>query len=87
MNKVKELDRKELLRYINATMGEGEQQDLIIELLDNLLGWYAICFNNEKEEKEYKILSNCLLKMIAINETYGYKYEKLKEYYKESEEK
>lgn len=85
-----DLDRKELLKYINNTMGEGEQQDLIIELLDNLLGWYAICFNNEKEEKEYKILANCLLKMIAINETYGYRYEKLKEYYKyykESEEK
>ena len=48
---MQDLDRKELLRYINDTMGEGEQQDLIIELLDNLLGWYAICFNNEKEEK------------------------------------
>ena len=40
---------------INATCGEGEQFELIIRLLDNLMSWQGICFNNENERKSYEL--------------------------------
>lgn len=40
---------------INTTCGEGEQFELIIRLLDNLMSWQGICFNNENERKSYEL--------------------------------
>lgn len=40
---------------INVTCGEGEQFELIIRLLDNLMSWQGICFNNENERKSYEL--------------------------------
>ena len=40
---------------INATCGEGEQFEFIIRLLDNLMSWQGICFNNENERKSYEL--------------------------------
>ena len=48
---------------INDTCGEGEQFELIIRLLNNLMGWQIVCFNNDNEQESYN-LNATILKLL-----------------------
>ena len=53
---------EDIIDNINDTCGEGEQFELIIRLLNNLIGWQAVCFNND--EKESYILNSAILNLL-----------------------
>lgn len=44
------------LKEIPEICGELSQLESVMYLLDGLLGWCELCFNNEQEEKDYKLL-------------------------------
>lgn len=45
---------------INDTCGEGVQFELIIRLLNNLMSWQIVCFNNDNEKDSYTLNSSIL---------------------------
>ena len=51
---------EDIIDNINDTCGEGEQFELIIRLLNNLMGWQIVCFNNENEKESYTLNSSIL---------------------------
>lgn len=53
---------EDIINNINETCGEGTQFELIIRLLNNLIGWQAVCFNDN--EKESYILNSAILNLL-----------------------
>ena len=51
---------EDIIDDINATCGEGEQFELIIRLLNNLMGWQIVCFNNDNERISYELNKSIL---------------------------
>lgn len=64
------LDEEQLLKDIPKTCGELEQLEATMYLLDSLLGWCEICFNNEQEEKDYKLLSQAYKTLEEVHKNY-----------------
>ena len=58
------------LQEIIENRGEFEQLESAIYLLDGLIGWCALCFNNEQEEKDYKKLCQAYNILMEVHKNY-----------------
>ena len=54
---------EDIIDNINDTCGEGVQLELIIGLLNTLMGWQIVCFNNDNEQESYT-LNETILKLL-----------------------
>ena len=64
------LDEKIILEDIPKICGELEQLEATMYLLDSLLGWCEICFNNEQEVKDYELLSQAYKTLEEVHKNY-----------------
>jgi hypothetical protein len=58
------------LRAIIDCCGEMTQLESTMYLLDGLLGWCEVCFNNEQEEKDYELLSQAYKILEQVHKNY-----------------
>lgn len=55
-----DLGLEEIIKSVNETCGEGTQFELIIRLLDNLMEWQKVNFNNDNERISYELNKSIL---------------------------
>lgn len=58
------------LNEIPQICGELTQLESTMYLLDSLLGWCELCFNNEQEEKDYELLSEAYIILEKVHKNY-----------------
>lgn len=51
---------EDIIDNINDTCGEGTQFELVIRLLDNLMDWQKVNFNNDNERISYELNKSIL---------------------------
>ena len=61
---------EEDLRGIIETCGEMTQLESAMYLLDGLLGWCEVCFNNEQEVKDHELLSQAYEILEQVHKNY-----------------
>ena len=64
------LDSKQILEDIPQICGELEQLEGTMYLLDSLLGWCELCFNNEQEKKDFELLSQAYKILEQVHKNY-----------------
>lgn len=65
-----DLGVENMLKDICAINGETTQLESAMYMLDSLLGWCEICFNNEQEEQDYKLLSQAYKILEQVHKNY-----------------
>ena len=65
---------EEHLRAIIEINGEHTQLESAMYLLDGLLGWCELCFNNEQEEQDYKLLCKAYELLEQVHKSYHENY-------------
>jgi len=63
-------DEKLVLEDIPKICGELSQLESAMYLLDSLLGWCELCFNNEQEEKDHELLSQAYKILEQVHKNY-----------------
>lgn len=58
------------LEEIPQICGELSQLESTMYILDGLLGWCELCFNNEQEEKDYELLSQAYKLLEQVHKNY-----------------
>ena len=70
MNKFNMADDNLKLNEIPQICGELTQLESAMYLLDSLLGWSELCFNNEQEEKDYELLTQAYKILEEVHKNY-----------------
>ena len=65
---------EENLKGITQCYGEMTQLESTMYLLDGLMGWCEICFNNEIEERDYKLLVQAYELLEKVHKSYEDNY-------------
>ena len=70
------LDRnlEQVLREICEIEGEFPLLESAMYILDSLLGWCELCFNNEQEEIDYKLLCQAYEILEKVHKSYKENY-------------
>lgn len=69
-----DLGQEQMLRDLCGSTGEGTQLEMTMYILDSLMGWCELCFNNEQEEKDYELLSQAYKLLEQVHESYKNNY-------------
>lgn len=64
------LDEEQLLKDMPQNCGELEQLEGTMYLLDSLLGWCEVGFNNEQEIIDYKLLCSAYEILEKVHKNY-----------------
>lgn len=65
---------EENLKGITQCCGEMTQLESTMYLLDGLMSWCEICFNNEIEERDYKLLVQAYELLEKVHKSYEDNY-------------
>ena len=69
-----DLGQEQMLRDLCNVSGEGTQLEMTMYILDSLMGWCELCFNNKQEEKDYELLSQAYKLLEQVHESYKNNY-------------
>lgn len=65
---------EQVLREICKTNGEFSLLESTMYVLDSLLSWCELCFNNEQEEIDYKMLCQAYEILEKVHKSYKESY-------------
>lgn len=68
-NCIDSIQEKILYDLCNIT-GEHTQLEMTMYVLDSLMGWCELCFNNDVEEEEYKLLRQAWELLDKVHKSY-----------------
>ena len=66
--------QEKLLNDLCNITGEHTQLEMTMYILDSLMGWCELCFNNEQEEKDYKLLCKAYELLEQVHKSYHENY-------------
>lgn len=69
-----DLGTEQSLRDICSINGELSHLESAMYILDSLLGWCELCFNNEQEEIDYKLLCQAYDILEKVHKSYKENY-------------
>lgn len=72
--KTLDLGTENTLRDICGISGENTHLESAMYILDSLMGWCELCFNNEIELKDYELLTKAYKILEEVHESYSKNY-------------